>query len=301
MLTRHDGSMKMKERNAGIGKMKKIGFIDYYLNEWHADNYPAWIKELSGGEYQVCYAYAYRQPPEGMGRKSNEEWAAGQGIELPGRIEDVIAKSDCLVVLSPDNPEMHEKLCELPLKSGKRTYVDKTFAPDKASALRIFANADAHGTPCYSSSALRFASELDAIDVGSIYKIDSEGPGRLEIYSIHQLEPIVRLMNSRAKRLMYLGDEKHPSMILEFEDGRYAQMIQRDDEKSTFRMTVINGGNKAVHYEIKSDFFKLFIKEMIRFFDTGIIPVSHEQTVDVIAAREVAIRASREPFVWFDV
>lgn len=26
--------------------MKKIGFIDYYLSEWHANNYPIWIKEI---------------------------------------------------------------------------------------------------------------------------------------------------------------------------------------------------------------------------------------------------------------
>ena len=25
--------------------MKKIGFVDYYLSEWHANNYPAWIEE----------------------------------------------------------------------------------------------------------------------------------------------------------------------------------------------------------------------------------------------------------------
>ena len=24
--------------------MKTIGFIDYYLDEWHANNYPAWIR-----------------------------------------------------------------------------------------------------------------------------------------------------------------------------------------------------------------------------------------------------------------
>ena len=25
--------------------MKKIGFVDYYISEWHANNYPLWIKE----------------------------------------------------------------------------------------------------------------------------------------------------------------------------------------------------------------------------------------------------------------
>ena len=37
--------------------MKKVGFIDYYLDEWHANNYPALLNELSGGEYVAAYAY----------------------------------------------------------------------------------------------------------------------------------------------------------------------------------------------------------------------------------------------------
>ena len=27
--------------------MKKIGFVDYYLSEWHANNYPAWIERIA--------------------------------------------------------------------------------------------------------------------------------------------------------------------------------------------------------------------------------------------------------------
>ncbi len=281
--------------------MKKIGFIDYYLNEWHADNYPQMIAEATNGAYKVCYAYAHIEPSAGSGLKSNAQWAEQHGVELLSSIEEVIEKSDCLVVLSPDNPEMHEELCDLPLKSGKPTYVDKTFAPDKESAIRIFENAEAHGTPCYSTSALRFAAELDEIDASSIYKIYSEGPASLSVYVIHQIEPIVRLMNSRAKRMMFLGDETHPSLIIEFADGRFAQLYHRDDENMSFRITVVDQRNAAKHYEIKSDYFGRFISGMIQFFETGIAPVSHEQTVDVIAVRTAAIQAASKPFEWIEL
>ena len=55
---------------------------------------------------------------------------------------------------------MHEELSQLPLKSGKPTYIDKTFAPDYPTAKRIFDLAEANGTPCYSTSALRYACLL---------------------------------------------------------------------------------------------------------------------------------------------
>ena len=279
----------------------KIGFIDYYLDEWHANNYPELIAKASGGAHQVCCAFAYSEPPAEMNLRSNAQWSADYGVELVSSIEEVIERSDCLVVLSPDNPEMHEILCQLPLASGKRTYIDKTFAPDKATAERIFANAEAHNTPCFSSSALRFASELDEIDLSSIYKIYSEGPSSLSVYAIHQIEPIVRLMNCRAKRVMFLGDERHPSYMVQFEDGRLVQMHHRDDKGRTFRITTVTEDNKAVHHEIKSNFFGLFIQSMIRFFETGEAPVTHAQTIDVIAIRAAAIEACGTPFRWIEL
>lgn len=279
----------------------KIGFIDYYLDEWHANNYPSLIEKASGGAHEVCCAYAYTEPPAEMNLRSNAQWSADYGVELVDSIEEVIRRSDCLIVLSPDNPEMHELLCRLPLASGKRTYIDKTFAPDKATAERIFAHAEKHNTPCFSSSALRFASELDEIDISGIHKIYSEGPGALSIYAIHHIEPVVRLMNSRAKRVMFLGDEKHPAYLVEFADGRLAQIYHRDSPGRTFRITAVAEDNKAVHYEVKSKFFNLFVDAMIRFFETGEAPVTHEQTIDVIAIRAAVVEACATPFVWVDL
>jgi len=277
--------------------MIKVGFIDYYLDEWHANNYPKMLKDASEGKYQVSYAYGKIDSP--IGGMTNAAWAEKYGVELLSSMEEVIEKSDVLVVLSPDNPEMHEELCDLPLQSGKLCYVDKTFAPDKAAAERIFANAKAHGTKCYSSSALRFSAELNEIDTESIYKIYSEGPGTYEIYSIHQIEPIVRLMNARAKRVMFTGDEKHPAMVMEFVDGRLAQMYQTAN--AGFKITTVSEDNKGTEYPIKSDFFGLFIQEMIKFFETGEVPVPAENTIDVIAIREAGIKAMKTPFEWVEI
>ncbi len=277
--------------------MKTIGFIDYYLDEWHANNYPQFIKELSGGRYEVGYAYGKIDSP--IGGITNKEWAEKHQITLLDSIEEVIEKSDLLIVLSPNNPEMHEELTDLPLKSGKLVYVDKTFATGKEAALSIFANADEHGTMCFSSSALRFASELKTIDKSKIHKIYSEGPGSYDMYAIHQIEPIVMLMECRAKRIMGLGDIAHPSVIIEFEDGRFAQIYQGMGKE--FKITVADESNTASEYPIRSDYFELFIKALIDFFDTGKVPVSHEQTVDVIAIREAGLRALNNPFCWIEI
>lgn len=279
--------------------MLKIGFIDYYLDEWHANNYPEMFKNHSDGRYEVVCAYGKIDSP--IGGMTNKEWAKKNNIKLADTIEEVIAECDRLIVLSPDNPETHEELTRLPLQSGKLTYVDKTFAPDKETAIRIFEHAKTNGTKCFSSSALRFSSELDGIDTSKITKLFSEGTGNYSMYSIHQIEPIVRLMNCRATKVMYLGDAKHPEMMIAFEDGRYAHMVQRTDPKRTFKITTIDEENFSQDYVIQSDYFGLFIDSVIKFFDTGVAPVAPEQTVDVIAIRTAGEKAMQTPFTWVEL
>ena len=120
--------------------MKKIGFIDYYLDEWHANNYPRMIAEASNGSMAVTGAFGLIDSP--IGGRTTETWCREMNIPRFETIEALIADSDALIVLSPDNCEMHEQLCRLPLASGKPTYVDKTFAPDGVIARRIFAIAE---------------------------------------------------------------------------------------------------------------------------------------------------------------
>jgi len=273
--------------------MKKIGFIDYFLNEWHADNYPNWIKELSGGAFEVAYAYGKINP---SGKMTNEEWSEKNKIQLLSSIDEVVEKSDYLVVLSPDNPEMHEELCEKPLASGKRTYVDKTFAPDRASALRIFEQAQKHNTPVYSTSALRYADEYQGLDKNGIDCINSFGPGRYENYSIHQVEPIVLLMGSDVKRIMAVGTSNTPALLLEFGDGRRAQFQFYGN--APFQMAVNYNSQKSEFVTVQSEFFKSFIVKMIDFFKSGKIMVSHEDTITVMSVIEHGCKALANPGTW---
>ena len=38
--------------------MIKVGFIDYYLDEWHANNYVHMLHDYSNGEVEAVYAWA---------------------------------------------------------------------------------------------------------------------------------------------------------------------------------------------------------------------------------------------------
>lgn len=279
--------------------MKTVGFIDYYLDEFHANHYPQWIKELSGGELEVKYAYAKIDSPL-PGGMTTDAWCEKYGIERVGSIAELVEKSDCLNVLSPDNPEQHEELCELPLKSGKRVYVDKTFAETKASAEKIFSWAEESGTPCFSASALRFAAELEGVRREEVQGIVSQGPGLLSNYSIHQIEPIVALMGPEAARVLFTGSEACPALTIEYRDGRRAHFSHHGWD-CPFAMTLDLSEGKTKRLVVESDYFRLFMREMTGFFLGKEPPVSHRDTVAVIAVREAAVKASQTPGQWVEV
>ncbi|MDD5483636.1 MAG: Gfo/Idh/MocA family oxidoreductase [Kiritimatiellae bacterium] len=280
--------------------MKKIGFIDYFLDEWHANNYPKWIRESSfKDKFDVCYAWAEKD--QEAGGQTSRQWCATQKVELTATKEELTEKSDCIVVLSPNNPERHEDLCRDVLSSGKPVYVDKTFAPDLKTAEKLFAWAEKSKTPMFSSSALRFAQEVADIktnrEINDIKFVATRGPGRFAIYSIHQVEMIVSLMGPGVKRLMHCGTESVPVMLLDYEHGRRAMFSMLPEHP--FQISVQHGEGKGINIpEVKGGFFQSFIERMLGFFENREPVVPKEETLAIMAILEAGRRALNATDEW---
>jgi len=284
--------------------MKKIGIIDHYLDNWHANHLPEWLENETHGEYRICYAWGSYSPadgeePEGRERhRSSATWCRDYGVELCDGPADVVKKSDVLMVLAPNTPEQHIELSKDALASGKRTYIDKTFATDVEMAKKIFAMAEAGNTPMFSTSALRFSTELRDVPREGIRTIQSRGGGVFQIYAIHQLEMIVVLMGTAAKRVMAIGTEEAPQLIVEFEGGRWASWGHFNCD---FGMALAyDGGNKLVVPKF-SDYFPNFVHELIDFFETGALKAQKAETMAVIGIREAGLKALQNPGTWVSV
>ncbi len=276
---------------------KTIGFIDYYLDEWHANNYPAWIEAESNGEYKVAYAYGEIDSP--LGGRTSEQWCKDMGVERVESIDELIEKSDFVIVLSPDNPEMHWPLCQKPLRSGKRTYVDKTFAPTAQIARDLFKLAQEHNTPMFSSSALRFAKELKELPEKEICFALLSGPGNPSNYLIHQIEPMVQLIGEKAKRVQYNGAKGAASYTVEFENGKLgtAHVLGAGAFQTTVKFT---DGELAFIPE-STETFNNLIRAMLHFFETGENPVNSEETITIAEVLEKAKIAEKNPGMWIDI
>ena len=205
--------------------MKKIGFVDYYISEWHANNYPLWIEEAcknAGADYKLAYAWAELDvsPKDGV---STAEWCEKYGAEKCETIEELCEKSDVIVVLAPSDPETHLRYAEKVLPYGKRTYIDKTFAPDFETAKKIFDIARKYNTPFFSTSALRYAEELQSIE-GCRQMMTTGSGASAEEYIIHQVEMIVKKLGFGAAKIRAERLGEQWIYRLEYSDDRCALM-----------------------------------------------------------------------------
>ena len=277
---------------------KRIGFIDLYINNWHANNYPAWFRTAKrADEFELGYAYEETPAP---GSPSLEDWCAKNGMRPAHDIDTVVANSDCLCVLAPNNPEAHDRLAALPLAAGKPLYVDKTFAPDKATAARFFETACRHGTPLMSTSALRYGEEFVAMrkrfgQTRPVHVTATGGGRSFGEYSIHQIEMVVVALGLGARSVVRL-----PGCATELYSVRYADGVRSAlltyNPKADFTLTAF-GEDRVDGAPGATNMFPHLIDAMLEFFATGASLVPEAETIEVAAIREAAIKAQSAPGV----
>lgn len=270
--------------------MKKIGIIDYFIDEWHSNTYLGLFEKANeelGLDYQIAYGYA---EVEKEGRLTTEAWCRKSNIERCESIEELCEKSDNILILAPANPETHLKYAKIALPYGKTTYIDKTFAPDLQTAKEIFAIAQKHNTKIFTSSALRFPDEMaDLSDVKNV--IITGGGGNLEEYIIHQIEMAVKLCGSEAARRVHVFNrEKQATVVIEFESKSATLNYSRSS--CGFSVDVESGGDRCDYRRIASgtEFYNL-IKAILTFFETAVVPFEQKETLQILAIRDAILQA----------
>lgn len=193
---------------------KRIGFVDYKLDNFHANvflkSYRTQLKDR-GATVAGCMA---------LDEDAGRAWAKKNDLPYfddPAQLNGAV---DCYMILSPSNPEKHLELCQRVFQFGKPTYVDKTFAPDLATAQTIFDLADKHNVAVQTTSALRYTNVQEHARGRSVRHITAWGGGSsFEEYAIHPVEIAISVMGPHATSLMRRGDAKYSQLLLNFDSG----------------------------------------------------------------------------------
>ena len=279
--------------------MKKIGFIDYYLSEWHANNYPNWMKEKceeKGWDFKVSYAWAeeYVSPVDG---KNTDEWCEEFGVEKCETIEELCEKSDYIVILAPSDPEKHLQYAKEVLKYKKNTYIDKTFAPNLKEAEEIFALGDKYGTKFFSTSALRYMEGLEDME-DAISVITTAGGRSIDEYIVHQIEMAVKLLKSKPLAVKVEKQNSQYISRVKFEGNKYATL----NYSSNFAYSISSDlGDRTVFKTAGTLHFRRLMEDILNFFETGETSFDTKETLSVIKIRDGILKGTKDTDKWIEL
>ena len=268
--------------------MKTIGFVDYYISEWHANNYPAWIKQVCEElhlSYEVKYAYAKVEPSIEDG-KSTDEWCKAYNVTRCYSIKELCEKSDYIFLLAPSNPEKHLEFAKelFPCAQNKRIYIDKTFAPNLKEAKEIYSLAKKYHISFFSTSALRYSHEIKNINKAN--KVEVFGGGRsFEEYIIHQAEMLIKMMGTNIASVQVSSIDNVDRCEIKFVDGRIGYLSFSPHYDFAFKV------DEQETIKIQSEFFVNLIRKILIFFETGEIDFAKDQTLAAMSLIESLIKS----------
>jgi hypothetical protein len=265
---------------------KRIGFVDYKLDNFHANTYLAALRnQLKERGYTVegCTA---------MYADEGREWADKNQVPYYSSVAELNTHIDYFMVLAPSSPEVHLDLCRLVLPFGKVTYVDKTFAPDLATARQIFALADQHHTVMQTTSALRYTNVqayVQKIGADFVKHMVTWGGGRsFAEYAIHPVELMVSCMGAQAVSLMRRGTGLYSQLLINFMTGRTGVVNVYIESDTPFAAAVTTAKQTRL---LMVDDSKLFIDmaaAILDFFDTGEPAIAREESLMIRHILDVA-------------
>lgn len=280
--------------------MKKVGILDHYISNFHSNTYHKFFHEIAvedgREEYKITHVYANIDVSPST-KETTAQWCQRTGAISCSTPEEVCEAVDVIMVLAPNNPETHEALCAVAFASGKPVYVDKTFAPDYASAKRIIEMGKEKKASFWSSSATRFEPCLQEFLQKDAPKVDSvvvECGNVFEIYCIHLVELMNTFMKNGAETVICRNNSANLVFEITFKDGRKAFLNQFVGTNAPFACYPATEG-KCRQLYCKSDFWRSFSVALLDFFNTGVAPIPAENTLECIAVRDALKKAVLNP------
>lgn len=279
---------------------KRIGILG--LDTSHAIEFASMFNgqaakpEFNGYEVTMAYPWGSRTIEPGYTRVPGFiEKAQKLGIKIAGSIDELLANSDYILLETQDG-NLHVEQALAVFKAGKPVFIDKPFAANLADVCLIFELAKKYNVSVFTSSSFRYIEPVELISTGVKGKVlgaDCFGPCQEEPshptiywYGIHVVEMLYTIMGTGCTSVSRTHTDESDFIVGKWNDNRIG----------TFRGMRIGVG-PYYHYGgfaycekepvalDKYDGYGYFdlMKEILKFFETGIVPVPHETTIEIYA------------------
>ncbi|MBC8004553.1 MAG: Gfo/Idh/MocA family oxidoreductase [Verrucomicrobia bacterium] len=250
------------------------------------------------GNYKVVAAY----PQGSLDIKSSvdriEEYTEEikkLDVEIVHSIEELLTKVD-VVLLETNDGRRHLEQALPVLKAGKRMFIDKPMTASLTDAMVIFKAAKHYKVPIFSASSLRYIKGMDEIKKGSVGIVlgaEAYSPCTLEgthpdffWYGIHGVETLFTAMGTGCKTVVRVTTPDTDMAIGTWDNGRIGSFRGLRAGKSNYGGTIF--GENAIATLGSYNGYNPLLAEIIKYFQTGIVPVQPEETLEILAFMEAA-------------
>jgi len=212
------------------------------------------------------------------------------GVVLYDTIEELARNVDGVLIESVDG-RPHLEQARKVILLGKPLYIEKPLAASLRDGLEIFRLARDHRVPVFSSSALRFAQETQAVrggSIGAVHSAETGSPAHLEPthtelfwYGIHGVESLFTVMGPGLESVTR-KESTVGGIVVEgrWKNGRVGVFKER---KGYGGKAVGEKGEAPIG---KFDGYAPLVAAIVTFFQTKIPPVPQAETIEILAFME---------------
>lgn len=257
-------------------------------------NNPAAKGHEPGAKVVAAYKGGSKDIPDSWSRveEYSKTLQEKYGVKIYDSIEEMCKNVDVVLLESVDGRPHLEQFKPV-IKAGKPVFVDKPMGGSLKDVVEMFRLAKEAKVPVFSSSALRFGKSTQDVRAGSIGKVtyaETYGPCSIEPhhpdlfwYGVHGVEALFTVMGTGCETV---ERGKTPDGKIEvvgtWKGARKG--IYRENPK----FSGLARGEKGEAAVGSFDGYVPLVTEIVKFFKTGVAPVSSEETIEIFAFMEAA-------------
>jgi predicted dehydrogenase len=207
----------------------------------------------------------------------------------------MLKKVDVVIISCIDGNKHLEQVLPV-FKAGKPVFIDKPFAGSLSDAYAIAEASKKYKVPMFSSSSLRYIEGADEIKqgkVGKIIGVDAYSPAHIEEhhpdlfwYGVHGVEILFTIMGTGCVSVKRTFTENTDVVVGVWEGNRIGTYRGIREGQGGYGATVF--GEKGIVVLDKYSGYNPLLVKIAEFFDTGIVPVSTDETLEIFAFMEAA-------------
>jgi predicted dehydrogenase len=280
----------------GLDTSHVIAFTRLLNDSKHKDHVPGGrvTAAFKGGSPDVESSWSR---VDGFTKQLQNDFA----VKMVSTIDELCQQVDAVLLMSVDG-RPHLEQARPVIKAGKPMFIDKPVAGSLRDAIEIYRLAKEAKVPVFSSSSFRFYNSMADVkkaDVGDIRSVISYGPAHLEPhhpdlfwYGVHPTEALFTMLGTGCETVVRSTTPDTDVITGTWSNGRLGTLHALRKGPTPHKVVVF--GTKAVAEQKGGGDYAPLVREIMKFFQSGVAPVSPEETLELFAFMEAADESKRQ-------